>query len=42
MGQAYFLNSDMSVLDVQEVNTKYQCGRGYSKIGDCVDYLNEM
>ena len=42
MGQELHNKAEMSVLDVQEVNTKYQCGDGYSKIGDCTDYLNKM
>ena len=42
MGQSLYLNADMSVLDVQEINTKYQCGKGYSKVGDCMDYINKM
>ena len=42
MGRPYHRNPDMSVLDVQEINTKYQCGKGYSKVGECADYLNEM
>ena len=37
-GQVQFVNAQPSVLDIQEINGKYQCGDPYEQLGACTDY----
>ncbi len=38
VGQVQFVNAQPSVLDIQEINGKYQCGNPYEQLGACSDY----
>ena len=40
LGQSYFKHAQPSVLDIQEINSKYQCkGFFYEQLGACSDYF---
>ena len=39
LGQDYFKLAQLSELDIQEINTKYQCGNPYEQFGTCSDYF---
>ena len=38
-GQHWFRNAQPSVLDIQQINSKFQCGKPYEKLGTCSDYF---
>ena len=39
MGQKRFQDAVPSILDIQELNSKYQCGKPYVQFGACEDYI---
>ena len=38
VGQVQFVNAQPSVLDIQEINGKYQCTEHYAQLGACSAY----